>query len=234
MGLPEADRGPVGGWPPGLGGASFLGSLPIAGGFGAADSVPSGAGGAGLGVAVGGGGTGPSATGLRSRFEDTGPLGIAMSGSMSTAGVAGASTTCSSATTSGVASTGAGSAGAGAASAGASGATAAAGSGVSGVSTAGSASAAAGFFAGAFFAAFWGGFLVDTAAFFFAGAFFSSLGASSSGGVSRIRPSRSALRRTRSACASTMLDEWLFAPIPSASQSSRVSALLSPSSRANS
>ena len=38
----------------------------------------------------------------------------------------------------------------------------------------------------------------------------------SSGCSSRIRPSRSALRRTRSAWASTMLDEWLLTPIPSA------------------
>ena len=34
--------------------------------------------------------------------------------------------------------------------------------------------------------------------------------------ASRTRPSRSALRRTRSAWASTTLDEWLFTPIPSA------------------
>jgi hypothetical protein len=46
-------------------------------------------------------------------------------------------------------------------------------------------------------------------AFFLAAAFFAAfLGFSgSSGETSRIRPSRSALRRTRSACASMMLEE---------------------------
>ncbi len=61
---------------------------------------------------------------------------------------------------------------------------------------------------------------------------FSALGGS--GSASRISPSRSAFRRTRSACASSMLEEWLLAPIPSASQRSRVSLLESPSSLASS
>lgn len=71
------------------------------------------------------------------------------------------------------------------------------------------------------------------AAVFFAAAFLAGL-FSGSGWCSRIRPSRSALRRTRSACASSIDEEWLFAPIPSASESSRVSLLVSPSSRASS
>jgi hypothetical protein len=62
--------------------------------------------------------------------------------------------------------------------------------------------------------------------------FFSTGG--SSGCTSRTRPSRSALRRTRSACASTMLEEWLLTPIPSALQRSSVSLFVSPSSLASS
>jgi hypothetical protein len=54
------------------------------------------------------------------------------------------------------------------------------------------------------------------------------------GDTSRRSPSRSALRRTRSAWASSMLDEWLLTPIPSASQRSSVSLLVSPSSRPSS
>ena len=69
---------------------------------------------------------------------------------------------------------------------------------------------------------------------FLADAFFFGSGCGSSGCWSRTSPSRSALRRTRSACASTMLDEWLFTPIPSAWHRSSVSLLVSPSSRANS
>jgi hypothetical protein len=56
----------------------------------------------------------------------------------------------------------------------------------------------------------------------------------SSGWTGRRRPSRSAFRRTRSAWASSMLDEWLFTPMPSATHRSSVSLLVSPSSRANS
>ena len=61
-------------------------------------------------------------------------------------------------------------------------------------------------------------------------AFFSGSGGCSS----RTRPSRSALRRTRSAWASTTLDECDLTPIPSDSQRSSVSLLVSPSSRASS
>ena len=56
----------------------------------------------------------------------------------------------------------------------------------------------------------------------------------SSGCTSRIRPSRSALRRTRSAWASTIPEEWLFTPMPSDPQRSRTSALVIPISRASS
>ncbi len=61
-------------------------------------------------------------------------------------------------------------------------------------------------------------------------AFFSGSGGCSS----RTRPSRSALRRTRSAWASTTLEECDLTPIPSDSQRSSVSLLVSPSSRASS
>lgn len=74
----------------------------------------------------------------------------------------------------------------------------------------------------------------STASLFFDAPFFFGSGCGSSGCWSRTRPSRSAFRRTRSACASTMLDEWLFTPMPSAWHKSSVSLLVSPSSRANS
>ena len=54
------------------------------------------------------------------------------------------------------------------------------------------------------------------------------------GGGGFNRPSRSALRRTRSAWASTMLEEWDLTPMLSATQSSSVSWLVSPSSLASS
>ncbi len=59
-------------------------------------------------------------------------------------------------------------------------------------------------------------------------------GPSSAGECARLRPSRSALRRTRSAWASSTLEEWLFTPIPIARHSSRPSLLVRPSSRASS
>ena len=56
-------------------------------------------------------------------------------------------------------------------------------------------------------------------------------GFSGSGGCSsRISPSRSALRRTRSACASSMLDECVFTAMPRSTHRSRVSLLERPSS----
>jgi hypothetical protein len=69
-------------------------------------------------------------------------------------------------------------------------------------------------------------------ALFLAAAFLAGFG--SSGCTSRMRPSRSALRRTRSAWGSTTLDEWLFTPMPSASQRSMHSLFVRPSSRASS
>jgi len=50
----------------------------------------------------------------------------------------------------------------------------------------------------------------------------------------RRKPSRSALRRTRSACWSSMLEEWLLTPIPSDMHRSRASLLVRPSSRPSS
>ena len=57
---------------------------------------------------------------------------------------------------------------------------------------------------------------------------------SGSGWASRIRPSRSALRRTRSAWASSIEDEWLFTPMPSDKERSSASLFVRPSSRASS
>lgn len=96
------------------------------------------------------------------------------------------------------------------------------------------------FFATAFFAAaFFTGLSAPSApsaAFFatafFAAAFFSGLG--SSGCSSRTRPSRSARRRTRSACASMIDDEWLFTSMPMTRQRSTASLLVRPSSLASS
>ena len=70
-------------------------------------------------------------------------------------------------------------------------------------------------------------------AFLVAAAFFTG-GAGSSGWTSRRRPSRSALRRARSACASSMEDEWLFTPIPRDRHRSSASLLVNPSSCASS
>ena len=58
--------------------------------------------------------------------------------------------------------------------------------------------------------------------------------AGSSGWTARRRPSLSALRRTRSAWASSIEDEWLFTPMPNDTQRSRASLLVRPSSRASS
>jgi hypothetical protein len=133
----------------------------------------------------------------------------------------------------------------GAAGAGASGARAAAGAsagragasgapavGGAGAAAAGATGAGAGAAAGAASAGGAGVGAAAAAGADFLAPFFSTGG--SSGWVSRTRPSRSALRRTRSACASTMLEEWLLTPIPSAAHRSSVSLLVSPSSRASS
>ena len=59
-------------------------------------------------------------------------------------------------------------------------------------------------------------------------------GAGSSGWTGRRRPSASALRRTRSAWASSMEEEWLLTPIPRERASSSPSLLVRPSSLASS
>jgi len=59
-------------------------------------------------------------------------------------------------------------------------------------------------------------------------------GAGSSGWTGRRNPSASALRRTRSACASSIEDEWLLTPIPRERASSSPSLLVRPSSLASS
>lgn len=71
---------------------------------------------------------------------------------------------------------------------------------------------AAAFFAAAFLAA---GFSSPSSPVFLAAAFLRVGFDSSSGCCSRIRPSRSARARTRSACASMTDDEMPFTPIPS-------------------
>lgn len=99
---------------------------------------------------------------------------------------------------------------------------------------------AAAFFVAAFFAA---AFLV--AAFFGAAAFLvaallpsddvaAGSAVAAAGCWSRIRPSRSARRRTRSACASSMPEECVLTPMPKARQRSRHSLFVSPSSLASS
>ncbi len=59
-------------------------------------------------------------------------------------------------------------------------------------------------------------------------------GAGSSGATARRSPSASALRRTRSACASSIEDEALFTPMPRDPARSKSSLLVRPSSRASS
>ncbi|MHB1961291.1 MAG: hypothetical protein ACYCVC_03025 [Acidimicrobiales bacterium] len=70
------------------------------------------------------------------------------------------------------------------------------------------------------------------AAFFAGAAVVAATG--SSGCTGRRSPSASALRRTRSAWASSIDEEWLFTPMPSATQRSSASLLVSPSSRPSS
>jgi hypothetical protein len=74
--------------------------------------------------------------------------------------------------------------------------------------------------------------IVQPAAFLSAAA--AGGGGGSSGVTSRRRPSASALRRTRSACASSMEDEWLFTPMPRERARSSPSLLVRPSSLASS
>ncbi len=58
--------------------------------------------------------------------------------------------------------------------------------------------------------------------------------AASSGWTARRRPSLSALRRTLSAWASSIEEEWLLTPMPSDTHRSRASLFVRPSSRASS
>jgi hypothetical protein len=78
---------------------------------------------------------------------------------------------------------------------------------------------------------------VEVAAAFLAGAFLAAAffaGFSSSGWTSRTRPSRSALRRTRSACASSIVDEIALTGTPIETDKSRASLFVRPNSFASS
>jgi hypothetical protein len=95
------------------------------------------------------------------------------------------------------------------------------GAGLSSAATSGAFSAGFGFALAAFLGA---AFLVETTFLAAVAASASSAGFSAScGGL--IRPSRLAFLRTRSAWASTMLDEWLFTPMPRSPQRSMISLL---------
>jgi len=235
IGLPVAPRsGAPGGWAPGSGRAG--GASDGAGAAGAdAAGASAGADGAGVpaGVADAAGATGGAAGDAGGATG--GAAGVADAGGATdgAAGVAGRADSSSTrrggagrslplevtrragglglAGAAGSSATGAGEAGAGAgAGASSTGAGGAAG-GISATGVGGASPAAA-------------AFLVD---------FLTAL-AGSSGWTSRMRPSRSALRRTRSACASSMLEECVFTPIPSDSQRSSVSLFVIPSSLASS
>ena len=83
----------------------------------------------------------------------------------------------------------------------------------------------AAFLAGAFLvAAFFAG-VASPSSVFFAAAFFAAFltGLASCGCVSRIKPSRLARERTRSACWSMMVDDWVFTPMPNLPHKSSVS-----------
>jgi hypothetical protein len=98
--------------------------------------------------------------------------------------------------------------------------TAGAGGSITGLATTTSAGAAASSAAAAAAAAFLVGFLAALAG--------------SSGWTSRLRPSFSARRRTRSPWASSMEDEWLLMPMPKTLHRSTASLLVRPSSFASS
>ena len=77
----------------------------------------------------------------------------------------------------------------------------------------------------------------ETSAAFFAGAFLAGAffaGLASSGCSARVRPSRSARRRSRSACASMIDDDWLLASTPIVLHRFSNSVLVIPSSLASS
>lgn len=88
-----------------------------------------------------------------------------------------------------------------------------------------------------FAAAFFGAAVFFAAAFFSPAAFlavvfFAGLSETSSGCTSRIKPSRSARARIRSACASMIVDDGPFTPMPSLPLRSMTSAFVIPSSLA--
>ena len=213
MGLPDDDTGGVAGAPSAPG---ATGRGRGTGGCGARAAGAAGAG-AGAGRAAGGTSTGAGAGrgGIwapRARTPGRSAGGAGAGGGASGAAGSGAGAGASAAGGSSTAA-GAGSSGASAAGAGASGAAAAgtSGSGVASVAGSGASALGAAFLAGAFLA-----------------------GDGSSGCSSRTKPSRSALRRTRSAWASSMLDECVLTPMPRSSARSRVSLFVRPSSFASS
>ena len=232
MGLPDDDTGvspSAGAASPLSAGASVEAAALAAGATGAAGAGGRGAtgrgavGGAEAGAAaVGGLAAGGLATGVGSSRRiggnwapldrTTGRGGVAATGGRGSAAGAGGSGEGG-----GAAGVAAGAAGTGTAGGAATGS--GVGSGTEGVSAA-SASVATGFAA------------TFLAAAFLAGAFLT--GAGSSGCSSRTRPSRSALRRTRSAWASSILDECVLTPMPRSTARSRVSLFVRPSSFASS
>ncbi len=237
MTFPDADngRGPPGGGgtgrPPGRGGIPG-GNEP---GMRAAGGAPS--------DEMGRAATGGVGRALEIKPRDAVSLGASAAGAGAGAGAGVSSTTTTGAATSTTgagAATGAG-AGASTTGAGARGATSITGAGVSTTTGATSSSFfAATFFAGAFFAA---AFLTGLgsspsaassflAATFFTAAFLTAL--TSSGCSPRTRPSRSARRRTRSACASMMDDECPLMSMPILTHRSTASLLVRPSSLASS
>lgn len=205
MGLPVDEVGGRCGIGARAAGASGAGAGAGAGALGASGASEAGAAGAGAAGAAGASRRGPALP--EDEITRFGAAGFGAGAGAGSGVGSGAGATVSTSATGVSTTTGSGSAGA------------------TGVSASAGSSAvffAAAFLAGAFFAA------VFFAAAFLAGA------SGSSGCTSRTRPSRSALRRTRSACASTTLEEWLFTPIPSATHRSSVSLLVRPSSRASS
>ena len=233
IGRPEAETGP-GGRGGGAEGGVAPGASGRAGGAGGRGApvggMPAGVAGRGAGVGVGR----PLEMNPLRPWSPAGSVGAGVgvcAGASVTAGAgcaAGGTSTTGSGTTTGAGST----------------------TGVSTTSAAGSTSTvgvaffATAFLATAFFtAAFFTGLSASSppsavfAAAFFAGAFFAAAffsGFGSSGCSSRTRPSRSARRRTRSACASMIDDEWLFTSMPMTRQRSTASLLVRPSSLASS
>jgi membrane protein implicated in regulation of membrane protease activity len=84
---------------------------------------------------------------------------------------------------------------------------------------------AAVFFAAAFLAGFSASSSLDLAAAFFGAAFLAAFftGFASAGCSSRIKPSRSARKRTRSACCSMTVDDCVLTAMPNLPQRSSIS-----------